>query len=991
VTAVRIAEEPLSVASLDGFWRLAAALEPVLARVVLLERGEGSASAPAPLPGLEIVRAGREEPLARVLATLADGAEPAASAVLALAFDALAGWAAEEIARVDDYAARVVALRGGWATSLAAPPGALLVARPRMATAEGLERLLGGGGAAGALGEAPFDFSALRRLRDLDVAPGAVSVALVSGLGRVRDLLARSTARARPILALDRVRLVGAAGASSAARVEVEGWIVDLPPVRDLVVRVGERRYAVAVDGDRADVAGRTPFLPDVRCGFRFARRIDGLGGGEHEVALERRDGRRLRRLGTLRVGTTPAEGAAALEIDRCEVLGSGRAARLRLGGAMRAAAGVESLRVEVDGRRLFDVDRRLFAPDHEAGDAERILFETTEAVRLDPGAHRLRVAARQGQDEVASWSREIEVDAAAAPPPRLVAPGWDDLAREDPSPVRGALRVRGALEGAEAGARVELLLDGVAAAASEVGQGGAFALRHELTPERRYDAELRAVEAVEGGAELVRSRRARLLARPLSAPAGWAAAIEAIVAAVDSAPLAEVPPAELAERLAELGADELGQMDAALKKLAGRAAAISSVGAALPPEAEPPERPLRVLFASWEIPWSGHGGGVHLVQLLRHLGARHEITLVHPEFPGSEGLSEEVRGSVREILTPQRGWQPPGLPRPFGLPERELWTHSRELAATVAAELASGRYDLLNCEGAELLAHCALRDGTPALLSALEYPSYAELAAAPARFADIEEAAAHLDRLLRALYRDAVLLPGRFDPLVALTAPEVGLLARFVPRARLAENPIAVELAGRGGAAAGGGGREPATFVFVGTYRHPPNLEAAGELVDAIFPAIRSAIPEARCLLVGADPPPELTDRAAAAGVELLGWVDDLDALLGRATAFVAPLRSGAGMRVKLLDAMACGCPIVATELGMTGIAAREGEEYIRATTPAELAAAAARLAADPGEAARLGESGRGVVERDHSIAVQGERRERIWAATIARSGAGS
>jgi glycosyltransferase involved in cell wall biosynthesis len=88
------------------------------------------------------------------------------------------------------------------------------------------------------------------------------------------------------------------------------------------------------------------------------------------------------------------------------------------------------------------------------------------------------------------------------------------------------------------------------------------------------------------------------------------------------------------------------------------------------------------------------------------------------------------------------------------------------------------------------------------------------------------------------------------------------------------------------------------------------------------------------------------------------------------------------------LLEAMACGCPVVSTRLGVSGIPVRDSRDVLLAESIEEFVAAARTLAEDRELAARIGEAGRQLVERQHGLSVQGERRERIWAAALAAAG---
>ena len=98
--------------------------------------------------------------------------------------------------------------------------------------------------------------------------------------------------------------------------------------------------------------------------------------------------------------------------------------------------------------------------------------------------------------------------------------------------------------------------------------------------------------------------------------------------------------------------------------------------------------------------------------------------------------------------------------------------------------------------------------------------------------------------------------------------------------------------------------------------------------------------------------------------GIELTGYLDDVRPAVRGAAACVAPLRQGGGTRLKILEAMALGTPVVATSRGIEGIAATDGENVLIADAPADFAAATRRLMEDPSLRARIGAAGRRLTE---------------------------
>ena len=154
-------------------------------------------------------------------------------------------------------------------------------------------------------------------------------------------------------------------------------------------------------------------------------------------------------------------------------------------------------------------------------------------------------------------------------------------------------------------------------------------------------------------------------------------------------------------------------------------------------------------------------------------------------------------------------------------------------------------------------------------------------------------------------------------------------------------------------------------TVVYFGLLSTVPNIDAVVHFVQEIWPHIAKAHPEARCKIIGGWPPPSLL-ALAGPRVELTGFVPDLRPHLAAAAAVVVPLRLGGGTRLKIVEAMAMGKAIVSTTLGAEGIEAVPGRDILIEDQPAAFADAINQLLAEPGVAARIGQSARRVaVER--------------------------
>lgn len=200
-------------------------------------------------------------------------------------------------------------------------------------------------------------------------------------------------------------------------------------------------------------------------------------------------------------------------------------------------------------------------------------------------------------------------------------------------------------------------------------------------------------------------------------------------------------------------------------------------------------------------------------------------------------------------------------------------------------------------------------------------------------------------------------------DLTLVVSDDERALLAAQVPEAAVGVLPVPHPLADR---VPGREGREG--YMFVGGYRHHPNIDAVDWLADEVWPAVTALSPAARLAVIGPDAPPHF-ERHRSESFEVLGWVPDMAPLIEASVALVAPLRFGAGMKGKVSQALACGLPVVTTAVGAQGLGLTDGRDVLLAETPQEFAAAIERLERDGDLWRRLSEGGRRAAERACSV----------------------
>jgi polysaccharide biosynthesis protein PslH len=351
----------------------------------------------------------------------------------------------------------------------------------------------------------------------------------------------------------------------------------------------------------------------------------------------------------------------------------------------------------------------------------------------------------------------------------------------------------------------------------------------------------------------------------------------------------------------------------------------------------------VRILALTYGAPWvPDRGARVRDRELLSRLGAQHEVTVL--------ALSHDDPPPARDRLGPVARAEAVRLGRlPDPFTARSLAAApfaSRSAAARIAG---AGSFDAVQAEHSFLAPLVRFANARRSVLSLhnVGAEQYASMAAA----STTRRAAAQYrlkSALVAGLERRHV---PRFDRVVVVSEDE-----RAALRARFADiDPVVVP----NGAQLPVPVREPQddVLLFVGSMDYAPNADAARRLACAIAPRV----PGAQAWIAGRCPPTGLGDA------RVLGPVDDLTDAYAGARVVVVPLRAGGGTRLKVLEALAHGRPVVSTPLGCAGLGVRDGEEVLLAHDDAGLASATRRLLRDPALRARLSANGRRFVQRDH------------------------
>jgi len=361
-------------------------------------------------------------------------------------------------------------------------------------------------------------------------------------------------------------------------------------------------------------------------------------------------------------------------------------------------------------------------------------------------------------------------------------------------------------------------------------------------------------------------------------------------------------------------------------------------------------------LFLSRWFPWPpDNGSKLRIYSLLRGLSERHDVTLLSfVENRAEENDIAEMRSLCSDVLTVRRKTFTPNSWRSLAgffnpAPRSVVATFSQDMVRLIQNALAERSYDLVIASQDDTAAYAAYFDGLPALFEEMEvgflHDRFVGASTVWRRFRHRLTWIKHRNYLARLLRH--------FRAYTAVSGVELGLISQAVPDAPQGEiMPNCVNL----GDYAGFKGTEKIRrLIFTGSFSYHPNHEAMIWFLRHAYPGIRKQLPRVPLMITGDHgnlplPPAE--------EVELTGWVDDVRPLIASSSVSLAPIHSGGGTRLKILEAMALGTPVVATSKGAEGLEVESGRHLLIADSPPEYAEAVVKILENPGLSQRLQEN---------------------------------
>jgi glycosyltransferase involved in cell wall biosynthesis len=382
----------------------------------------------------------------------------------------------------------------------------------------------------------------------------------------------------------------------------------------------------------------------------------------------------------------------------------------------------------------------------------------------------------------------------------------------------------------------------------------------------------------------------------------------------------------------------------------------------------------LNILLLTQVLPYPPDSGPkIKTWNVLKYLAARHEVTLVSFVRGDQSAEVEHLRAYCRAVYTVpmERGIVRDGLAMMRSVLNGQPWMMVRDdrraMSRLIDRLAAQQSFDVAHADQLNMCQYAARVPAAVKLFDAHNalWVLYKRLAATmrvgPRRWL-LERDWRLLKRYEGRIVREwAVLAVTQEDRAALLEAAGVQRDITVIP---IAIDTDEVERIPR---------RQDANHILhIGTMYWPPNVDGILWFIHEIYPLIREKCPDVVLDVVGSRPPQELVALSGEeAGICVTGYVPDPAIYLEQAALTIVPLRAGGGMRVKILNALAQGIPIVSTTLGAEGIDVTSGQDVLMADAPQDFAEACLRLLQDPELGQKLADNGRRLAQEAYDYRV--------------------
>jgi len=375
------------------------------------------------------------------------------------------------------------------------------------------------------------------------------------------------------------------------------------------------------------------------------------------------------------------------------------------------------------------------------------------------------------------------------------------------------------------------------------------------------------------------------------------------------------------------------------------------------------------ILFLTPRWPWPLFDGGrIRIYETLRHLAARHQVTLM-AAFREADGQGD--RGPISrfcaEVLAEVRSDRLPAIAGRLvtgalqGRPLVQSFFFDSRLAARLRDLTSRRQFDIIHVEYPVMAAYLRAISPTNRARRILSMHNVESI-----RFNRETRFSPWNGR--RLLLTGDRLLFKSWESLAIRQFAGVTAVSEFERRWVENEAPQAlVELVPNGVDAdyfAFSGPCPNWNVTFIGSMDYPPNIDAVMWFGKEVLPSLLEKHPELKFRVVGSRPDRRVFELSRLPGIEITGQVPDIRPYLRDSLALIVPLRSGGGTRLKILQALAIGCPVISTTVGAEGLDVTPGVHFLAADSVDQWTKAIDALLSSPVLGSQLAKSGRDLVE---------------------------
>lgn len=375
----------------------------------------------------------------------------------------------------------------------------------------------------------------------------------------------------------------------------------------------------------------------------------------------------------------------------------------------------------------------------------------------------------------------------------------------------------------------------------------------------------------------------------------------------------------------------------------------------------------MKILYVAARLPYPPlKGDQVRGYHQLRLLSQKHQITLI--SFVNGD-LIEEERHQLSEfcdkiITLPLKKFEMARrcLQGAFAeYPFQTLIYQSAQMAQLIKAELVTNEFDLIHVQLARMAPYFQNEHRIPCVIDLIDALSINMERRFRQEHSPMKLATYIEWQRLRAYER---VICQQFDCATIVSASDRQAIGEF-PNLYINANGVDlnkfyfVDIQRR----------NPTKLIFNGNMGYFPNINAVKWFAEKVFPLIKAQMPDVHFEIVGVNPHQDVMQLATQnTAITVTGYVEDMHAYLAQASIAVVPMQAGSGMQSKVIEAMACGTPVVATSFALAGIDAIPGEHLLIADTQTNFAEQVIRLLKDVAQREYLARNGRLLVEQKYT-----------------------